>query len=494
MIREWIESNFEGISTSLVGLISIALLGTLVGKALRYLLSFIIGAGIDAEALGVFTFGLVLVRAGGMLSSIGLRTASQRLIATNRTRGDSAGVVKTTILAVLMPFVLGLIVSSISYTLWPIITSLLQIDMPQVIRVFLLGIPLFAVMDVGASATRGFKTTRYYVYIREIGQSGLAAFLVGFAVLTRLDFVTVIYAYLFSLLFGTGLSVYFLSKLTPDIRGSLADFPVRATLSVSIPLLVVAASQYFVTWTDILILGALRPPMDVGYYQAAFLYSSLVTVVLFGVNAIFPALAADLYESGKIEYLETIYSVVTKWSVYIIGLLAVMLIFLSDELLRLFGPDFLRARQSLKILIAGQTIAAATGPVSYLLTMTDFEKFESYNSVGLGVLNLLLNAILIPEFGIEGAAVATTVSLVLLNLVRLAQVKWLLGFSPYNRRYWKGGIALIVATILIYLVSRLRLDIFHPVLIIAIGMLSFTLVLLFLGPDEEDRELLSLVS
>lgn len=494
MIRDWIESNFEGISTSLVGLISIALLGTLIGRALRYALNFIIGAGLNAEALGIFTFGLVLVRAGGILSSLGLRTASQRLIATSRAQGDEARLVGTTALSIAMPFGLGLVLALVLYLSWPATTSLLRIDMPPGIRLFLFGIPLFAVMDVGASATRGFKTTRYYVYIRELGQSGIAVLLVGLIVYSNLKFTAVILVYLFSLAFGALLSVFYLRRLTPQFRGRLTQLPFRYVLSVSVPLLLVAVSQYLVTWTDILILGTLGTATEVGHYQAAFLYSSLITIVLFGVNAIFPALAADLYESGDIEHLETVYTIVTKWSLYAIALFTLSLLLFSEDLLSLFGPDFVRAEPGLHILLLGQAFAAATGPVSYLLTMSEYETYESYNSMALGLLNLVLNLVLIPPFGIEGAAIATAVSLVLLNVIRLIQVNWLLGIQPYNQKYWKGGVALVAASGVMYLLSQVEIQTFDVVIIPMSGGIAFAIVMTLLGVDEEDLKLFSSVS
>jgi len=82
-----------------------------------------------------------------------------------------------------------------------------------------------------------------------------------------------------------------------------------------------------------------------------------------------------------------------------------------------FGEAFTTSATALAIITVGQVINAVTGPVGYLLIMSGHENKATF-SVGIGAgLNLLLNVILILFWGIEGAAVATAVTLGVVNLL-----------------------------------------------------------------------------
>jgi O-antigen/teichoic acid export membrane protein len=79
----------------------------------------------------------------------------------------------------------------------------------------------------------------------------------------------------------------------------------------------------------------------------------------------------------------------------------------ARPLLAFFGPDFTAAQTSLQILALGHLVAAATGPVGYLLNLTGFQDFSARILGVSAVANILLNGLLIPIFGMEGAAFAT---------------------------------------------------------------------------------------
>jgi O-antigen/teichoic acid export membrane protein len=84
-----------------------------------------------------------------------------------------------------------------------------------------------------------------------------------------------------------------------------------------------------------------------------------------------------------------------------------------------FGPEFERGSTALSILLVGQVVNVAAGPVGVLLTMTGHEKRVAAAVGASACCNLLLNLLLIPRFGIEGAAVASAVSLILWNAAML---------------------------------------------------------------------------
>jgi hypothetical protein len=102
--------------------------------------------------------------------------------------------------------------------------------------------------------------------------------------------------------------------------------------------------------------------------------------------------------------------------------------------------------------------------------------------------------VLIQQLGVLGAALATGASLALLNVLRVGETWYVLGFLPYSRRYWKGASALSIALMAMYLVSLVPLP--GLVGVVAGGLSSaliFGSMVWLLGLDDDDWLLLDSV-
>ena len=97
-----------------------------------------------------------------------------------------------------------------------------------------------------------------------------------------------------------------------------------------------------------------------------------------------------------------------------------------------FGLDFIEGKTALYVLLFGQLINVLCGPVGYILMMTNKQKILRNIIVVSALLNISLNILLIPEYGILGAAFATTASLILWNISSLIYVYKKYGFITIN--------------------------------------------------------------
>ncbi|MCC6167025.1 MAG: polysaccharide biosynthesis C-terminal domain-containing protein, partial [Caldilineaceae bacterium] len=109
--------------------------------------------------------------------------------------------------------------------------------------------------------------------------------------------------------------------------------------------------------------------------------------------------------------------------------LVIGLLLFGGQFLRLFGPEFSGARAALSILLAGHLCDVLAGPVVIILTMTGYEG-DAAKAIGLSTaLNLLLAPPLIHFWGLEGAALATAVSLSLWNVLLVVLVRRRVGID-----------------------------------------------------------------
>ncbi|RBI61644.1 polysaccharide biosynthesis protein [halophilic archaeon] len=480
---------------SITKMASVAFLGGLVGRALRYSLNVIIARGLGTDALGLFAFGMIVMKASGIPARLGLDNAAQKYIPIYQRDDDHSKIAGVALTAVVAPLVVGTAIAGVLYIGANQYASVLDADFGPTTQLFLVGIPLFSVMMVGMSVTRSFKETKYSVYVREFGQSGTAVVLVAVGAFVLNDVRAVIAGYLASLLVGSALAVYYIVDLGAIRRHVSPAFETKKIFTYSLPVVAVAVTQYFISWTDILMLGAFVSPSKVGWYQAAFQTSVLLAVVLQAVNTIFPTLAADFYHDGQHERLERTYTVVTKWVAYLTVLGFLFLVVYDDEILSIFGAATPAATTTLLILGFGQMFKAAIGPAGFFLSMSEYERLEAVNTTLVCLVNVGLNFVLIGEYGIVGAAMATGTSLALLNVLRVGEVYYLLDIHPYSLGYWKGGVAVACATV-VMLVGR-ELAIFDVGKVLVVGTLSlgtFVALMGLLGVDDADRTLLESIS
>jgi O-antigen/teichoic acid export membrane protein len=446
---------------------------------------------LGAAALGVFALGMVLLRAGSVFARLGLDNAAQKYVPVYMERGDERALSGITLLCLGAPFLVGVLIAGVVFVSGDLIRELTGISMRPVTKQFVIGIPFFATMTVGIALTKGLKETKYQVYIRDIGQSVVAIVTASVGAFVLDDLAAVVDGYVLSFVVGTALACYFLYRrdlLSVTVQPRV-DF--RRVFAFSLPLTIAALIQYLLTWTDILMLSAFRPPTEVGWYQAAYQTSVLLLVVLQAVNSIFPSVASDLYNRSESDQLRRTFTAVTKWITYVTVLGCAFVFVYADEILQLFNVGAPAARLALLVLCLGQTIAASTGPAGFLLTMSDHERLQLYNTAAVSVLNVALNLYLIDRLGIVGAGVATAISFAALNALRIGQLNHYLGIQPYSLSYWKGGAALVCATPVLLAAAELPLPGIARVLLGGAAALAvFAVVVRALGVEKSDRALL----
>jgi O-antigen/teichoic acid export membrane protein len=183
------------------------------------------------------------------------------------------------------------------------------------------------------------------------------------------------------------------------------------------------------------LLGAYLGPADVGIYSVALATAAFVPVLLKSLNTIFGPVVSELHGKGKLEMVERLYQISTKWCLALTWPLVCVLVVHADDLMRIFGEDFARGGSALAVLAIGQMVNVAVGSSGQLLIMTGHQRMEvriQFAAAGVSIVSLLL---LVPRFGVFGAAIAFSLVLALSNLMRLLLVFSVLSISPYNRRY-----------------------------------------------------------
>lgn len=185
---------------------------------------------------------------------------------------------------------------------------------------------------------------------------------------------------------------------------------------------------------DVWMLGVLVESDQVGPYAVAVRYAALV---VFGINAVnlalAPLVARAAHDPVRLQQLASrAASLAFGLSA---GVILVLLLFPGFSL-GLFGAGFDQATVALRILVIANLVNVICGSVGMLLNMSGHH-LDLIRILGWSMLlNIVLNAVLIPLYGTLGAAVATAVSTTFWNLAGVILVRQRLGVRPT----WGGWI------------------------------------------------------
>jgi len=213
---------------------------------------------------------------------------------------------------------------------------------------------------------------------------------------------------------------------------AVPEYNTRDWAYSALPLLLLNSLRVINAQTDIIILGAVKGAEVAGIYAVANRGAGLIAFILVAVNAALAPTIASLYAAGDMRQLQ---HVITKSAriVLLISLpVGLSLILFGKWFLLLFGHGFIKGITALSILSIGQIVNAATGSVGILLVMTGYERDVSIFTGVSGVLNVVLNIVLIPIWGLKGAATATASSMIVLNLMLAIWVYKRLGINPVS--------------------------------------------------------------
>jgi O-antigen/teichoic acid export membrane protein len=247
---------------------------------------------------------------------------------------------------------------------------------------------------------------------------------------------------------------FWISEKSDHPAKEASSFRIRELIGFSFPLLLVSAIQVVITNIDILMIGWFMTVNDVGIYTICVMISRVGFLILTAVNSIIAPMISE-HQSGKdtIQHYERILKISTRWLFGASANILLLTVIFSSQFLGVFGKEFENAEVALWILTIGTFIHLATGPTGTFLVMSGNQGFELGNSVFLMFSNIALNALLIPIFGIIGAAAATTISILLNKTCKTLQIFRLFGISPFDYPLYRK-ILLVVVLLLIFFMLR----------------------------------------
>lgn len=205
-------------------------------------------------------------------------------------------------------------------------------------------------------------------------------------------------------------------------------------LRVAFSLMVASGILVAMYSLDTVMIGVIADTTTAGFYSVASRVAIVVLFVMNGAQMVVAPLLASFAGTGSRSELRQVVRVLNGLSVAAGVPAALVLAVAAEPVMALFGPEFREGATALRILAVSQLANVLTGPTGIVLSMSGLERRLVQLLAGGLLLNVVLNVLWIPAFGLVGAAAASLVSQAAWNLVAVVVIRLQLGLdvTPFD--------------------------------------------------------------
>lgn len=411
----------------------IALLLRILGAGLSFAFNAVIARLLGAEGAGLYFMALSVTMISGFVGRLGLENAMLRFVARGAAQGDWK--------AVWGVFAKGMrwaLMATVAIALFWVLTapwaSMLLFDEPALVG--LLQVMAFAIVSLSlatllASCLTGLKQIGIATAVRTAIHP-LIGLVVIWQYVAAFGIEGVALAYLTGTVVASIIGWLFWRRA---MRVRMQNRPVTGSAFDTLELWASARPLWatsvitrgFMPWAPLVVLSSFASTADVGIFGVASRISLLLSFLLTAVNSVLAPKFVELHSQGDIVGMGR---VARRFA----GLLSLITIpitcaifFFGDHIMGAFGEDFRRGGTILAILAAGQAYSTICGSVFIALNMSGCERDVRNITLVSAAAILVGCAALIPVYGLIGAALTVTLSVIVNNTLGLIQVWQRLG-------------------------------------------------------------------
>lgn len=391
-----------------------------------YAFMVVISRAYGAHGAGIYGLSQSILSLGEIVVGLGFGMASVRLVPEYAGQGRLAAVKRAYVTMQSITCSLALLVSAglALGSHWVAAALFRDPALAGGLLAAAAALPFVASARISVETLRGFRRLLLSEYLRDFNT--LVVALLGALFLGRLVAAESLPVWCY----GAGaavsaavacacLTALFLRQTT---AGTADGDGWRTLLALSLPMMATQFMTVYLGRIETLLLGWLASTREVGLYSVAFKLASVTNLLVTSVNMIGAPKISELYWSGDRPGLVRtvrLCSALMFWTS--IPIIAVLML-TSRVWLGLLGQEFEAGRGALLLIAAGQVVNALCGPTGVFLNMTGRQRVFRNIVFAAVVVNVLTGLLAIPRLGIVGAALASMVALVLVNVLAAGYV------------------------------------------------------------------------
>jgi O-antigen/teichoic acid export membrane protein len=462
--------------------------GGWIAYALSTLFQIAVARSIGAEQFGAYIVAVGIAWVLAQIAPLGMSWAVVRYVAIYRSQDDQERLMGTVWLAVRTTAAAGVALGAAMFLAAPLLADRVFHEPKAIVllRLLSLTVPLSALTDLLLATVQAYTRMIPTVVVRSVAVPFLRLFgALGALAIFGGGAFTVACGYLTVEVVALLLAIVAALRVLP--RGS-GRYPGRQVARYARPLAAQRVLESSTADFGDLVLAASRSVNLVALFTAVLRFTEVGNALFKAIGMAIAPMVSDIHTAEQRGHLARLYKAASRW-MFMIGLpLFLIQLLFGRWLLSLFGDEFRVAYSALVIVAIGQFANYCTGVTTDVIRMIGRSGLLLINTV-FDVSNyVILNLVLVPRYGLMGAAYAAAIELATINLVRAVEVWVIARLHPYSRSFAKPLLAGVAAIAAVWGARQLPLPtgLSELVALLAMG-LAYLAVLAALRLDPDDQ-------
>jgi len=435
---------------------------------------------------GAFAYAVSVVSMGSSIGLLGVHKAVHRYLPIYLERKDWDAAMGTIVLVLASTVTLGIAIIGLTVG----VSGYLQdnfVSDPQSVGLLLIMItlvPLQGIDSIFQGMCAVFASPRAIFFRRHILGPLLKLAAVITVLVTQGDAELLAKGYLVAGIVGVAAYVLLLRRVIrnsvlPRQEGPLRlRIPFREVYAYCLPLITTDLLLVLRTTVAVIVLESFRGTEDVAEFQAVYPVAALNLLIMQSLRFLYTPFASRLFAREDTAGIHELYSQTTAWITIISFPIFAVCVFLSEPVTEaLFGARYSDASTVLAILAVGYYFNAATGLNLYTLNVFAKVGFVAAVNAVVAVLALVLYFTLIPSYGALGAAIASTTTMIVYNVLNQTGLVMGTGVGRFRGSHVRiyVAVAMVITILLAVRMVTSSVWILLPLIVISgIGLLRWS--------------------
>ncbi|AKB43094.1 flippase [Methanosarcina vacuolata] len=435
---------------------TVIFVGTIVSLFLGFLSRIIMIRFTTQNEYGIYSLTFTIITICTTISTLGLQDGTARYVAYFRGKNETKNVQDIIYSSIISTLMASILITSLVFT----VADYIAVDIfhsqevSYILRIMAISIPFTVLINIIIAIFRGFDKVTTKIYFNNILQPIVYLFLLGVVVYFNPSFIKMITVYLISVLSTFIMIIIYFVKENPILvnwKNVNINHNTKTLLRNSIPLLGVSILIMIMSWTDTLMLGYFKTPEIVASYNAVYPLATLLSTGINSVGFLYLPIISNLYSKNQIKDIRKISESSTKWN-FIATIPVFALLFMYPEFIInvLYGSRYSGAGNVLQILALGYIMNSLFGLNYYTLLSAGKSRLLMNCSIISAIMNIILNLILIPPYGMLGAAIASAVSFTFIEIYMTIKLYQFLRVHLFTKMYIKFVLTTVLLIIAFY--------------------------------------------
>lgn len=414
--------------------------GMVVGVLFQYLLRIVLARFMEPATYGLYVQALSVSQTATVVAMLGVHMAVPRFISYYRGTEDRKLVKETLTTAFRIVFV-SLIVSSFLLYFgagWISTAIFHENALVKPLEIFSFTVIPLGYVYLFISFFRGDQNSRLKVVLDDFVFSSFVLVIISSVVLAGGGLQSVGYGYIIAEILTVAVGYYLYRKVFDYGLWKGGRKRYRKLGRFMWPLFVISVLLAVNKWLGIWLLGWGAGSVEVGVFNVAYTIAGSMTIILSALNYMFMPVVSELHGREDLGAIKEVYRNTLRWIlVCAVPVFAGIMLFPS-ELIRIgFGSSYVEGANALRILSLGFLVMVSTGPAGEFLLALGRTRSQMMGIASITLVTFLSGIFLVPRYGIEGAALATTLGIVSGHLLLFSIAVREIGELPYSRKFLK---------------------------------------------------------